>query len=141
METINGVTAMPRPDYLFVSDSDGAMYDTRVDGWSHKPTLRPNFRRYHTRIKSTHDLKATLRNGAYAWGYPLYFVTSDGGTLSFEAVRSELRSVLDSIRNRHNDGWRIVACDINYEDTDLYCDHTGEKIEPAYGDNETTEES
>ena len=29
----------------------------------------------------------------------------------------------------------VVACEVNYEDTELYADHTGEKIESAYGED------
>ena len=32
-------------------------------------------------------------------------------------------------------GWRIVAAEINWEDKDLVCDHTGEPIECAYGND------
>ena len=89
-------------------------------------------------IKTTKDLKTALRNGQWAWpgGYPLYFITSDGAALSFDAVRSEYRQVINAIRHRLNDGWRVVAVDINYDDSDLYCDHTGQRIESAYGDDE-----
>jgi len=89
-------------------------------------------------INTVKDLKQVLRNGPYAWpgGYPLYFITSDGAALSFQAVRENLRSVLWSIKNGVNDGWRVQAMDINYEDNELYCDHTGEKIESAYGETE-----
>jgi len=83
---------------------------------------------------TTTDLKAQLRSGAYAWpgGYPLFFITSDGAALSFDAVRENLRSVLWSMRNGVNDGWRVVGCDVNWEDASLFCDHTGNRIESAY---------
>jgi len=89
-------------------------------------------------INNTKELKNAIRNGPYAWpgGYPLYFITSDGAALSFDAVRSEYRQVINSIRHRMNDGWRVVAVDINYEDSGLYCDHTGQRIQCAYGDDE-----
>lgn len=89
-------------------------------------------------IKTTKDLKTALRNGRFAWpgGYPLYFITSDGAALSFDAVLSEYRQVINSIRHRMNDGWRIVACEINWEDSCLYCDHTGLRIESAYCEDE-----
>jgi len=89
-------------------------------------------------IHTTKDLKDAIRSGPYAWpgGYPLYFITSDGAALSFDAVRSEYRQVINSIRHRMNDGWRIVACEINWEDSGLYCDHTGQRIQSAYGDDE-----
>jgi len=77
-----------------------------------------------------------MRNGPYAWpgGYPLFFITNDGAALSFDVVRENLRSVLDSVANRINDGWRVVAVDVNWEDGELTCDHTGERIESAYAD-------
>jgi hypothetical protein len=86
-------------------------------------------------IETISDFRAAVRHGPYAWpgGYPCYFITSDGAALSFKAAKSERRLILESIRDRSDDGWRIVALDINYEDSNLVCDHTGEKIESAYG--------
>lgn len=85
---------------------------------------------------TTHDLKNALRAGPYAWpgGYPLFFITSDGAALSFDAVRQEIRQVFWSIRNGVNDGWRVVAVDVNWEDPDLTCEHTGRLIPSAFGD-------
>jgi len=87
-------------------------------------------------INSISDFRAAYRNGPYAWpgGYPLFFITSDGGALSFAAVRQERRQILEAIRDHSRDGWRVVAVEINYEDSFLTCDHTGEWIESAYGD-------
>lgn len=89
-------------------------------------------------VNTTKDIKTALRNGQWAWpgGYPLYFITSDGAALSFDAVRSEYRQVINAIRHRLNDGWRIVSCDINWEDENLICEHTGQRIQSAYGDDE-----
>jgi hypothetical protein len=86
----------------------------------------------------TSELKTALRNGPYAWpgGYPLYFVTSDGAALSFDAVRSEYKQVLFSIRHGVNDGWRVIGMQVNWEDPDLYCDHTGKRIESAYAEED-----
>ena len=124
------------PDYMMVSETDGALYDTRDDGWSKRPPLRANYRRGHRKIKSIADLKAALRAGCYTslGCYPLYFIASDGEALSFDAVKVEIVQVMAAIRDKSHGGWRVVACDINYEDSDLYCAHTGEKIESAYGD-------
>jgi hypothetical protein len=85
-------------------------------------------------ITNTKQLKESLRSGAYAWpgGYPLYFITSDGASLSFDAVRENFRSVIWSIRHKINDGWRVVGVDINWEDHSLFCDHSGMQIESAY---------
>lgn len=87
-------------------------------------------------IKTISDFRQAMRQGPYAWpgGYPLYFFTSDGAALSFEAAKKERRLILDSIANRLNDGWRVVGLDVNWEDESLFCDHTGERIESAYGE-------
>lgn len=122
------------PAYFFISDCNGNLHDTRRPDWASTP-LRKHYKRTHSRISTGAQLRATLRAGAFTWpgGYPLYFVTSDGGALAFDSVRDNLRSVLDSIRTKWDDGWRVVACEVNYEDTELYDDHTGRKIESAYG--------
>ena len=80
---------MTCPNHLFLSDCDGCLYDTRDPEWSKNPPLRANYAIHCGSIKSVADLKATLRAGGFAWpgGYPLYFVTSDGGALSFATVR------------------------------------------------------
>lgn len=85
-------------------------------------------------IETVCDFRAAMRAGKYAWpgGYPRYFITSDGECLSFEAARENLRLILDSIAYRVNDGWRVVAVDINWESY-LVCAHTNEVIESAYG--------
>jgi hypothetical protein len=90
------------------------------------------------KIKSISDFRAAIRNGAYAWpgGYPCYFVTSDGEALSFEAAKQERRNIIDSIANHLNDGWRVVGVDINWEDGELTCVHTGKRIESAYAEEE-----
>ena len=85
------------------------------------------------------ELKEELRSGKWAWpgGYPKYFITSDGTALSFEAVRDEFYHVVRSIKQRSNDGWRVEAVDINWEDPTLYCDHSNERIESAYCESES----
>ena len=123
------------PAHLMVASSDGALYDTRTEGWSMRP-LRHNYDRHHKAIASVADLKATLRAGQYVWpgGYPQYFITTDGGALSYATVRKELRRVIDAVAHRHVDsGWCVCVTDVNWEDEELYDDHTGERIESAYG--------
>ena len=63
----------------------------------------------------------------------MFFLTSDGGALAFETVRAEFNLIARSVRDNCQDGWQVVACDINYEGP-LHDDHTGEEIESAYGD-------
>lgn len=122
------------PEHLFVAD-DGNLYDTRDPNWSSHP-LRTRYFGAGQEIRTLTDFKAALRYGQYTQlgGYPMYFVVSDGEPLSFEAARENFRQIADSIAHRHNDGWRIVGLDVNYEDEDLVCAHTGKRIPSAYGE-------
>lgn len=88
-------------------------------------------------IRTISDFRRAMRHGPYAWpgGYPCFFVTSDGAALSFEAAAQERRLILESIKDKLNDGWRVVAFDVNWEDSDLVCGHTGKPIESAYGED------
>ena len=92
-------------------------------------------------IATIADFRRAMRHGKYTdlGGYPVYFITSDCAALSFDAAKQKRRAILESIRDRLNDGWRIVALDINYEDSDLFCDHTGKRIESAYGEESGNE--
>jgi len=73
-----------------------------------------------------------LRAGGHAWpgGYPLFFITNDGCTLSFEAVLAKPREFFNDIW-AHDRG-RIAAVEINYEDAELTCAETGKPIPAAY---------
>jgi hypothetical protein len=46
----------------------------------------------------------------YAWpgGYEIVFIANDGELLCNQCVKDNFRSVVWSMRNRVNDGWRIV---------------------------------
>jgi hypothetical protein len=134
---------MPLPAHLFASD-DGALYDTRDPDWSRKAPLRANYRRHFGRGApvTLADVKAALRAGPYAWpgGYQLFFITRDGAALSFAAVREQFRNVCWDFLEDASTGWRIDGLDINYEDADLRCDHTGELIPAAYADPDADEQ-
>lgn len=95
------------------------------------------------------DVKAALRAGPYAWpgGYPLYFLAADGEALSFDAVRAMFRTVCADM---HGDSdwrgastphaqFRLIACEPNWEDSALYCAHTGKRIPSAYAEPEEEE--
>jgi hypothetical protein len=88
-------------------------------------------------INSISDFRKAVRHGPYAWpgGYPCYFVLADGEALSFGAVKGNIREIVDAIAHPmpRND-WQVIGFEINWEDTDLICAHTGERIESAYGD-------
>jgi hypothetical protein len=89
------------------------------------------------KISTINEFRAAMRHGKFAWpgAYPCFFVTSDGGALSFEAAKSERRSILEAIRDNSNSGWRIIAMEINWEDADLTCDYTNQRIECAYSED------
>ena len=67
---------------------------------------------------------------AHAWpgGYPLVYVTADGGRLCPHCANDNLQLTLDG-----EPEWAIVHSYINWEDRHLRCDHCGEPIAPAYG--------
>lgn len=123
-------TAQPRAADKLVRDLFVASNGDLVD-LSSRTTIRKGFQFSHSRIKDTHDLRATLRAGEFTWpgGYRLAFFTRDGGILSFDAVRDNYRLVSDSIRTDCNDGWLVDGCDMleGYE-YPIYCDHTGEQL-------------
>jgi hypothetical protein len=100
--------------------------------------VRDHYRVHCRDIQTTHDLRATLRAGAHSsiGGYQLFLATSDSETLCFECARSEYRQVSDSIRNHSNDGWRVVGCDVNYEDTSMFCAHCNQQIPASYASDE-----
>jgi len=126
-------------DHFFIADS-GELFDTRIADWSRNP-LRANYRKHHRSIESVADFKACLRAGRSTdlGGYPLYFVTNDGGAISFESAQKDFGTLAYEIQ--HSMGGRIIACDINYEDSDLVCSISDERIPSAYGEDESTEES
>jgi hypothetical protein len=108
---------------------EGSLWDSRTN-----TIVRPVYERHFAAISNSSQLKATLRSGSVTWPgcYPLYFITSDGAALSFETVRREFRSVLSSVKTACSDGWRVVACEVNYDESELRDDHTGELIGAAY---------
>ena len=81
------------------------------------------------------------RPWAFPGGYPKYAITSDGAALCPTCCSDNYRAILESIRDYPSDqfgycdGWRVIATDINWEDQYLTCDHCGDKIESAYGEN------
>lgn len=61
-----------------------------------------------------------------------YFICADGGTLSIGTVINEFNKV--NFNDPDDKQWYIVGCEVNFENNDLYDDHTGLPIEPAYGE-------
>ena len=127
---------MALPSHMFVAH-DGSLYDTRDSHWSHKPPLRPTYSRGFPRIATAAQFKATLRDGASTdlGGYPLFLICEDGAPLCFGCARQEARNILPTYRTKTRGGWRVVCCEVNWEDADLTCDHCAKPIPSAYGDD------
>ena len=52
----------------------------------------------------------------------LYFITSDCDSLAFDTVEKKFREIADATRDKHDySGWRVIACDINWEFAPLLC--------------------
>lgn len=122
-------------NYLFIFDS-GDLFDTKKLMWYENAPLREKYKFTFRNIENTHQFKSTLRAGPYVLpgAYPLYFTTLDGGALCFTCAKVESKNVIHSIRNKIYDGWFVVACDVNYENIDLCCNHCNSVIEAAYND-------
>lgn len=89
-----------------------------------------------TKIRTVFDFNREIDEPRYAdGGYPKFFLVEDGGCLSWDAAKAEARLIRDAIIGGDDRQWRVIAVAINWEDGDLYCDHTGIKIESAYGED------
>jgi hypothetical protein len=91
----------------------------------------------------TKDAIKDAINQGYAWpgGYPLVFVTKDGGCLCAKCAKENIVLCTGPDEEGYSDPqWRVDAYDINYEDTSLYCDNCNALIESAYGEATNEEE-
>jgi len=92
------------------------------------------------RIESFEEFEKALADGPYAFpgGYPLYFVMSDGEAMSFKAAVAEKERIREAFEDRSSSDrdWIPMGVEINYEDANLYCCHTNERIESAYAEDE-----
>ncbi len=70
----------------------------------------------------------------YAWpgGYPIYLVVDDSEALCVNCGNTE-PSVHEG---EPDDGWRVIASEVNYEDPALFCCHCNVRIESAYAEDE-----
>jgi hypothetical protein len=89
-------------------------------------------------IKTISDFRKAVRLGPYAWpgGYPLYWLMADGEACAFDVAKTERRLMLEAIAHPEylDHQWLPIALEINYEDSELVCAHTGKKIESAYAE-------
>ncbi len=87
-------------------------------------------------VSTTAAVKAFIRAPFTSiGGYPMYGIADDGGALCAKCCRAEWRNIVDSMRTETDDGWRVIALEVNYE-SDIDCDHCGDMIPAAYLDDE-----
>ena len=98
-------------------------------------------------IHNCADWRRAMQNGPYAWpgGYPLFFHMQDGGVLSYEAAIQERKIITQNLIDQRkgkggDDQWIPIILEINWEDSNLYCDHTNMKSEVAYDSENDNEE-
>lgn len=118
-------TNQPTPDHVLISPYGTRFYETARD--SAEDMVRHGCTFSH------------LEWLAYAWpgGYPIYYTTLDGGCLCPTCANENMNLTLD----KDYEQWFIMGQDINYEDSDLYCDNCNAAIAPAYGDDDEGEEA
>lgn len=90
-------------------------------------------------ITTVAEFDQALAAGPYAFpgGYPHYFVTTDGVAMSFETAQQEAETIRGVIQEKDGaSGWQLFGMDINWEDPNLYCAHSGKRIESAYAEPE-----
>ena len=70
-----------------------------------------------TSIKTVFDFNREIDN-EFEWpgGYQRFFITIDGDVLSFKAARENANLIRDSIIGKVDDGWWVIAVEINWED-------------------------
>jgi len=75
-----------------------------------------------------------LADGPLAWpgDYPVYFIAADGRSLCFASVEANAELIAAAIRENTDGPLRIVACQINWNDQNLFCAITGERIPAAF---------
>lgn len=129
---------MALASHLFVNTGEGALWDTRAPDWHKGAPVRSPYRAHGAGpLRTLGAVKAALRAGAFTdlGAYPLYFTTADGGALTFESVRQNWREIVAAYAARDRScGWYVVEVAINWEDSDLVCDHSGAAIPSAYGE-------
>ena len=90
-------------------------------------------------IITIRDFGTALKNGPFTsvGSYPVFFLTADGGALSFATAWEERANIAEAINGRSGDkSWRVTHVDVNWENAELFDDHTGERIESAYAEDD-----
>ena len=113
-------------------------YDGALVRYSDGVAVRENYSRTHSLIETSLQLRATLRAGQSTGlgGYPLFLLADDGESLCFDCARENYSLLARAMRDQSRDGWRVVGCDVNWEDPGMYCAHCSKCIPSAYANDE-----
>ena len=84
------------------------------------------------KIRTEGVQKSPFPTFAFPGGYPLFYITRDGGVLCPNCSNKHQELVSDPSDTQ----WFIVAHEINYEDVDLSCDHCYGRIPAAYAEEQ-----
>ena len=84
-------------------------------------------------IYTSDDFDRDLAAGVSHWPgmYEKYFVTADGGIMSYDAAFTEAHLIVSAIRSGEDAQWEVVSCESGADyggDLPLLCDHTGNVI-------------
>lgn len=91
-------------------------------------------------IKTPKDLADALKQGPYTsvGGYPVFFYTRDGETLSYKTVKKNFKEIVRGMKNNDFEStlgrWDVIGVDVNWEDPEMYDDESGERIKSAYAE-------
>lgn len=80
----------------------------------------------------------TLPRWAWPGGYPVIYVTDDGGTLCPGCANGENGSLASEDADPHS-GWKLEGADVHWEGPPEVCDHCGANVDSAYGDPDAEE--
>ncbi len=79
-----------------------------------------------------HDSDGRLWAFTSVGGYPLIYLTADGGALCPACANGDNDS--EASETHEDSQWRIVRADVYWEGPPMGCDHCYADIESAYGD-------
>lgn len=93
-------------------------------------------------IKNINDVMEEYSDGtkhipfyAFPGGYPIYYITADGGILCPDCVNDNLARIRQvDTQCPDDDQWRVIAVEIHEEGSPIQCDNCYKQIESAYGD-------
>jgi hypothetical protein len=77
---------------------------------------------------------ASLREGrcTSVGTYPKYWILGDGDVISYSEARRGAARIGRAITRQEK--WAPSRVEVNWENPDLYCDWSGERIESAYAE-------